>query len=72
MVRFSVAVTALLFAAGSADASGVRGKDTEDARELRTSVRYPVVMLLEYFNLTACVSICVHVAGVTECTVMIE
>jgi hypothetical protein len=43
MVRFAVAVTALLFAT-STDASGVRGNDV-DTRDLRKSVRILLVAL---------------------------
>jgi hypothetical protein len=37
MVRFAAAVTAFLFTA--VDASGIRGNDVVDERELRKSVR---------------------------------
>jgi hypothetical protein len=40
MVRFAAAVTALLFTASTVDAAtGVRGKDVADERDLRKSVR---------------------------------
>jgi hypothetical protein len=40
MVRFAAAVTALLFTASTVDAAtGVRGKDVADERDLRRSVR---------------------------------